>query len=214
MALEYGCSAPYSVLPVDGAFCWLDNLGRIIMSDGRQVTDLSEPIKATLDGIENVSDCWSFRYVEGPYDVMVWVFPSDGRAFAFQKGAGWSQWMGWNEGTQNWAAFIGSSHFYSSLHARNYLGTTTGFVGKLTSGASTDLGTRIKSEVMTGFLGRSSDCKKHCRVVRFSLRRGEERTEEPVTTKVISDFQQMAPTLEDGMGSYTDWRSNATADWD
>jgi len=41
-----------------------------------------------------------------------------------------------------------------------------------------------------------------------------ERTEEPVTTKVISDFQQMAPTLDDSLGSFSDWRTQATADWD
>jgi hypothetical protein len=180
VALEYGCSAPYSILPVDSSFCWLDNLGRIIMSDGRSVTDLSEPIKATLDGIDTVSDCFAFRYIEGPYDVMVWVFPTDGRAFAFQKGAGWSEWLGWNEDTNNWGALPISAHFYSSLHARNYVGTATGYVGKLTSEASTDLGTRINAQVVTGFLGRGTDAKKHCQCVRFSLRRGESRTEEPV----------------------------------
>lgn len=180
VALEYGCSAPYSVLPVDGSFAWLDNVGRIILSDGRSVTDLSEPIKATIDGIETISDCFAFRYVEGPYDVMVWVFPTDGRAFAFQKGAGWSEWLGWNDTASNWAPLIVASHFRSSLHNTNYVGTTTGFVGKLTSDASTDLGTRIKAEVLTGFLGRGSDAKKHCQCVRFSLRRGEIRTDDPV----------------------------------
>lgn len=180
VTLEYGCSAPYSVLNVDNEFAWLDSLGRIIMSDGRQVTDLSAPIKATLDSIETISDCFAFRYVEGPYDCMVWVFPTDGRAFAFQKGAGWSEWLGWNDATNNWSPLVIQSHFYSALHNRNLVGTTTGYVGKLTSSATTDLGTRIHAEVVTGFLGRGTDAKKHCECVRFSLRRGDTISQEPV----------------------------------
>lgn len=39
-----------------------------------------------------------------------------------------------------------------------------------------------------------------------------ERTEEAVTTAVVSDFQRIAPSLDDGM-SYKEWRENATADW-
>lgn len=40
-----------------------------------------------------------------------------------------------------------------------------------------------------------------------------ERTSEPVTTSVVTDFQHVAPTLGE-FQSYADWRSNATADWD
>lgn len=181
VSLEYGCSAPYSVLPVDKDFAWLDSFGRIILSDGRSVTDLSEPIKATLDGIETVSDCFAFRYVQGPYDVMVWVFPTDGRAFAYQKGAGWSQWHGWDDAANNWSRILINAHHYSTISTRNYVGTTDGRVGVLTSAASTDLGSRINAEVLTGFLHRGTDMKKQCEVVRFSLRRGEtQETVEPV----------------------------------
>lgn len=181
VALEYGCSAPYSVLPVDKDFAWLDSLGRIVLSDGRSVTDISEPIKATLDGIETVSDCFSFRYIQGPYDVMVWVFPTDGRAFAFQKGAGWSQWQGWSDAINNWTGIPINAHHYSTISTRNYVGTTDGHVGVLTSAASTDLGGKINAEVLTGFLHRGTDTKKHCECVRFSLRRGDAQSAvEPV----------------------------------
>lgn len=41
-----------------------------------------------------------------------------------------------------------------------------------------------------------------------------ERTDEPVTTSVITDFQRMAPTLDEDHPSYSSWRESATADWD
>lgn len=180
ISLEYGCTAPYSVLTTDKDFAWLDSYGRIVLSDGRSVTDLSEPIKATLDEIQTVTDCFSFRYVEGPYDVMVWVFPTDGRAFAFQKGAGWSEWLGWSDSLANWRRLNIGAHFFSNLDNTNYVGTNDGFVCTLTRDSQTDLGTRIPAEVVTGFLHRGSDAKKKCDCVRISLRRGEATGEAPV----------------------------------
>lgn len=40
-----------------------------------------------------------------------------------------------------------------------------------------------------------------------------ERTAEPVTTVLVPDYQQIAPTLDEH-SSYAEWRANATADWD
>lgn len=41
-----------------------------------------------------------------------------------------------------------------------------------------------------------------------------ERSDEPVTEVQDIDFQHYAPTLDDDRQTFSDWRSNATADWD
>jgi hypothetical protein len=40
-----------------------------------------------------------------------------------------------------------------------------------------------------------------------------ERTTDPVTTVLVPDYQRIAPTLDEH-SSYSEWRANATADWD
>jgi hypothetical protein len=40
-----------------------------------------------------------------------------------------------------------------------------------------------------------------------------DRTDEQVTESPVTDYQRMAPTLDEYV-SYQEWRENATADWD
>lgn len=170
---QYGLGATYSVVAMDGQFGWLDNLRRIVISDARSLTDISAPIKATLDAMPTVSDCYGFRYLQGPFDVLVWVFPTAGRAFAFQKGAGWSEWLGWNDAGANWSPLPITSHFLNYATNQNLVGTSSGFVGVLTTDAKTDLGTRINARVVSGFVNHNTDERKQCQCVRFSFRRGQ-----------------------------------------
>lgn len=169
---EIGCSAPYSVIKANQQFAWLDNLRRFIISDGRSDNDISAPIKGTLDAMGTVSDCFGYRVFNGSIDVLVWTFPTDGRTFAFQKGSGWSEWLGWNDATNNWAPFTVSAHHLAPVSHSDVVGTNAGFLGRFDPSTSTDLGTRINARVETGYLGRQTDARKHCKCVRVSLRRG------------------------------------------
>lgn len=172
-ASQVGLGAAYSVVEMDGQFGWLDNRRRIVIGDGRSLTDISGPIKATLDSLPTVSDCWGFRWLQGPYDVMVWVFPSAGRTFAFQKGSGWGEWHGWNDQAANWAPLGVTAYHLNFLTNQSLVGTSSGFVGVLTTDATTDLGVRISARVVTGFINHGSDTLKQSQCVRVALRRGQ-----------------------------------------
>ncbi len=169
---EYGCGAPYSVIKNDQAFAWLDQFQRFVISDGRSIKVISDPIAKTLDEIDTYTDCYGYRVMTGNVDCLVWTFPSDGRTFVYQVGSGWGQWSGWNPATTGFAPFSVLSHHLRQDTNVNVVGTTDGYVAELTTEALTDLGSPIKAYIETGYVSRGTDQKKHCQCVRFAFRRG------------------------------------------
>ncbi len=174
---EVGCSAAYSVIKIDQEFAWLDHLRRFVISDGRGFSVISDPIKATLSSIADVSDCFGYRVLLNNIDCMVWTFPTDGRTFVFQKGSGWGQWQGWNPAAANWTQFPVLSHFQEPGTGINIVGTTTGRVGQLSMGAFEDIGDfPIVARVATGYIDRGTPMRKACKRVTLKFRRGDAET--------------------------------------
>lgn len=171
VALPVGCLAPHSVIRMDDAFAWFDNQRRFVMCDGRSYDEISGPIAATLDGITTVSDCYGFRLNAEQYDTMVWVFPTDGRSFCYQRGGGWSQWHGWTVGAGH-ALYPVKSHHYYETGGVHLAGLSSGQIAKFDTAAYTDMGTAFKSEALTGFENRGTTAPKQCEVVRFTVKRG------------------------------------------
>lgn len=168
---ELGCGAAYSVIKANQSFAWLDNLRRFVISDGRSETIISDPIKKTLDDITTVSDCYGFRFVQGPVDALVWVFPTDGRTFAFQNGSGWSEWLGMRS-DGSWSGLpVNAAHLTPTNDV--LVGTVDGRVGKLSLDATTDFGSSVSASVETGYINRGSDLRKKTNCVYLSLRRGQ-----------------------------------------
>ncbi len=170
-AKELGCAAPYSIVKVDSNFAWLDHMRRFVMSDGRSSTPMSDPfIQATLNNMTTVSDCFGWRFLHGNTDATIWTFPTDGRTFVFQKGAGWSQWQG---GGSPWSQFPVLSHELRTSNNENVIGTSDGRIGLMRPDTTTDFGETFTASVTTGFQDRGTSRLKACRAVRITLRRGE-----------------------------------------
>lgn len=173
---EYGCAAPYSIIKDDNQFYWLDHQRRFVKSDGRSFTELSESIQRIIDDMDDVSDCFGYRVLLGPFSCMVWTFPSDGRTFCYQEGAGWGQWQGWNG---NWTPFGVTAYWLKDSTSDSIVTTVDGRVGELALEATTDLGAPINAYVMTGYQNRGTDARKHCARVDIVLRRGNATTPGP-----------------------------------
>lgn len=167
---ELGCSAPYSIIKQNQQFSWLDDLRRFVLSDARSEAVISDPIKRDLDNIARVSDCFGYRVTTGPLDAMVWTFPTDGRTFAFQKGSGWSEWLGWNAG--NLAPLAVTASTIAPVSHDVLVGTVDGRIGRFSLDAQDDFGAPIIVRVDSGYINRNTDENKHCRCVRLGLRRG------------------------------------------
>jgi len=202
---EFGLSATYSVVKDDQSFAWLDNRRRFVHSDGRQVNVLSTPdIAKTLQSISDVSDCFGYRVVTGHVDAVVWTFPSDGRSFAYQRGGGWSQWMGYDGNT--WTRLAVNAHVSSVDSNANFVGTTGSRVGQMTVNSNTDLGDAVPAYTTTGFLHRNTNNRKHCRRIRLGLRRGQvsSSTEPFALIKWRDDEGAWSTPLRVGLGASGD----------
>lgn len=167
---ELGCSAPYSIIKQNQQFSWLDDLRRFVLSDARSEGVISDPIKRELDNIGTVSDCFGYRVTTGPLDAMVWTFPTDGRTYAFQKGSGWAEWMGWANG--NLAPLMVTCSTIAPLSHDVLVGTADGRIGRFSLDAQDDFGEPILVRVDSGYINRGTDERKHCRQVIVAIRRG------------------------------------------
>lgn len=170
-AMNYGCAAPHSVISSGDTLYWFSEQREFMQSEGRAAEAMSDPIAATLDAITNVSDCFGLRWNADQFDVLAWVFLSDGRTFAAQKGGGWAQWHGWDDDNGHTLLPI-RSHYYWPEQNLHLVGLANGKIAKLDSAAPDDLGAIIKAEVLTGFINRDTDATKVCEVLRLTFKRG------------------------------------------
>lgn len=171
-AFEWGCAAPYSIVKADGQFFWLDHKRRIVGCDGGNVSTISKSIQGDLNGMTTVDDCFGYRVHQGNTDALVWTFPSDGRTFVFQVGAGWGQWQGWDQGRANWKPFLVTAAHQRLDDAENLVGTSDGRVGQLSQASQTDFGDPVPAYVDSGFQNRGTSGRKACKAVRLTMRRG------------------------------------------
>ncbi len=183
-AVNVGLLAPYSVVSVDGQMAFLERERRFVLADGRQFSDsdiISQPIDATIRALDTVTDTWGFRMKIAPFDAAVWMLPTAGKGFMWQREANrWSEWRGYSDG--NWAEPEITSSVYWPEKNLLLVGLATGQIAKLDTDAYTDLGATLKVQLRTGFVNRSTEDHKHCESVRFVFRRGESAATEPVVT--------------------------------
>ena len=198
-----GCAAAHSVVRIDDAFAWLDNQRQFRLSDGRGDEVISDPIAETLDGIATVSDCYGFRINTGQFDCVVWVFPTDGRSFCWERNGGWSQWHGWSGGFHSLLPI--KAHFYDETNNLHLAGLATGQIVKVDTEANTDLGDTVKAEVLTGFISRETDAVKQCHAIRFTVKRGQASTEPVLRLSWRDDLGRFCQPLNIRLGTSGDY---------
>ncbi len=167
LTLEYGCTAPYGVVRYGRSFAWLDHCRRIQISDGRETTEVGQPIQETLTGLAQASDAFGFRVQLAGTDALLWSFPVDGRTLVYLPGGGWGQW---STGAEK------SRHIANAVTRGGHemlVGTTGGYIGRYSHDAQTDLGEQIVAYVETGAIDRGSRNYKRTRWLRPKMRRGE-----------------------------------------
>jgi hypothetical protein len=168
--LEHGLRERYSLIRMDGAFAWLDDRKRIVLSDGRQVSPISEDIQNDLQQLD-VRGCYGYRVNVGYADCMVWTFPAAGLTLSYQVGGAWAQWA---HGAGVWRPFPVSAHAYNGTV--NLVGMTDGSVGEMSLLGGSDVvgGTSepIRASITTGYQDRGTQGWKHCRMVSLRVKRG------------------------------------------
>lgn len=202
--VEYGCSAPHSVVKVDGAFYWLDHMRRIVMSDGRGFSVVSQNIQADLQSMSEVSDCYGFRICDGIVNVVAFMFPSEGRTFALSlDSGGWSTWMGSPSGGGSFERWKVNAHALDSTTGQSVVGTTDGKVCLLDTSSTLDVDTPIVAQVTTGAIRRGTMGRKRCREVLLAFRRGQTTgsSEPNARLQWRDDAGDWQPGIDVGLGN-------------
>ena len=168
-ARDYGCSAPYSLIRLEDVFSWLDQMRRVVISDGRAFEPISMPVQADLNAMATVEDAYGYRAESG---LMSWRF-EDGRTFVFDIARkSWSLAMGWNTSTSNFQPFGVTSALIRDDSGACLVGTSDGKILLSADGLTDDDGTPITMELVTGFVSRGTMNNKLCKRVRLNFRRG------------------------------------------
>lgn len=206
-----GCSAPHSIVALDESFAWLDDRQQFVLSDGRTMEVISEPIDETLDSVETVSDCWGFRCNLGQFDALVWIFPTDGRGFSYQRGGAWSQWSTWDGNGHG--RFAGTAHYYYPEQGRHLVGLPMETLGYLSLSAQTDYvpdqygstNRLIKADVTTGFVNHGTDTIKFTDELRLTFKRGQASTAPHVKLSWRNDLGDFGEPRRIDLGSTGDY---------
>ncbi len=174
-SLQTGCGAAYSVIELeDGSFAWLDNQRRFVLSNGRGQQVISSPtMDAEIKRLEDIADCWSANVMIGSWDLLLWVFHVEQRAFWFDRGTKkWGEWssLDSNGELQPW---IAQCHYYWNERNVHLVGLADGRIAELTFEAHTDDVYPLAAESETGFQDRGTFVRKLCQRVQLQLRRGE-----------------------------------------
>jgi len=171
-ALTTGCAAPYSVISIDTAYAWLDEKRRFVQSDGRQLTVLSLPLMSrSLEQLTTVTDCWGSRIRIGAYDILLWVFPTEGRAIYYERiSQKWGEWRSWDG--NDWIPWIGQSYVHWPEKNLHLVGLSDGTVGELSMDATTEMGQGVKAVSRTGFIDQGAGVRKLSTLLRLRMRRG------------------------------------------
>lgn len=175
--MNLGLLAPYSLIKMDDMFAFLDRERRFVLTDGRTFSDessvISKTIESVLRGLGTVEDCWGFRLRSDRWDAAVWMFPTEGKGFIWdRRGKDWSEWRGWLP-AGGYAAPTITSAFHWPERNLFLVGLSNGQIGKLDQMATTDLGATIKVELVTGFVDHGSDNWKQNICTNFVFKRGQ-----------------------------------------
>ena len=198
--LEVGILARRSVIRFDKTMAWLDNKKRVRVSslreDGGVVSD--NAIATAIHKLTNPVDCWGFRFTDSGHDLLVWVFPTDGKTFCYDMNANfWSEWRRWNNG--RWQPFAPTSYLHSEALDAHLVGMPDGSIAELSLDAHSDLNDALRWEIVTEFRGGVG--KRHAIEVQWPMRRGE-ATDETAAVDVSwrDDRGAFQPSLSMSLG--------------
>ena len=171
--INVGLSAPYCVVRLDEQFCFLDDKRRLVMSDGRSVTPISDAIQKDLRGLTSVADGWGYREELGQHSKLVFRFPADERTFVYDlKGQRWSERKYYLAPFQaDWPV---GSYVYVPASNQHLVGLTgsSGGVAYLDADTRQDLGRPIVCERITGWSNYGVEGRKRSRRLQVVMRRG------------------------------------------
>lgn len=175
-AMAIGCGAAYSVIRSDEAFAWLDENRRFVRSDARTKHFIGDDINKLIRDFTTVSDCFGFRLRLAYWDLLVWIFPTEGKTYTYDQSAKrWYQWRGWNGVDDFTAIRIAAYAFWATGNMHIVGDSMYENLWTLDAAATSDTGPNlpIVAERITEHLDYGTTTRKRCTKARFFVKRGQ-----------------------------------------
>lgn len=167
--MNIGLAASESVVAVDDMFALLDKHRRFILTDGRSMKELSEPIADILADMDRVEDCWGFRMRFGRWDALVFVFPFEERAFIYDMKL--DRWSEWREHSARLQPVSFSSAYRWPEANLSFVGMNDGSLCLLDGYSTRDLGNEIRAELVSGYETHGATVQKWCKALLLQFKR-------------------------------------------
>lgn len=197
--LNIGCSAAHSIVRFDNSYFMLDDKRRFVQTDGRDFQDKGQAIQRDLRDLGTVSDAFGYREDTDRNGCLVWVFPTEGRTWAYDYNASkWSERATYDGVSAN-AAWPVATHAFWDAQNINIVGASgTAGLYQLNTDVRQDLGGTILAELVTGWQDFGTDYWKRSARVRVVMRRG--------TTPLSATSSQLEVAVEDDAKGWSDFK--------
>lgn len=184
---ESGTRAAYSITNPEGGVNFLDQKRRVIRILGRQIEDLSEPVREEFADYTNVDDCASFFFSYKGSTHVVYVFPSEGKVWSVDlKNKQWTEWRGFNNG---WIRPQLNVLFYVKSQDTTYAADhQTGRVWKLSETVKTEAGGIFKRQRTFSHKDNGAKIRKQANGLKLNVDRS--------VTEYEGTPSQINPTVE------------------
>lgn len=192
--LNIGLLAAYSVVRVDSFYFLLDDKRRIIKTDGRSYENASEAIQRDLQRLMTVSDCYGYRERTDRNDCLVFVFPTERRAWAMDMGSKkWAERGIYDGVSVNGTWDVAAAAYWDALNLNVCARTATLGLSYVDTDTRTDYGSTLLSELVTGWQDFGTANRKRSARLRVVMRRG-------TATLGATGGQLEIATQNDGLG--------------
>lgn len=209
-SIDVGIAAPYAYCRLaETGFVFLDDRRRVVSTDGREITVLSDAIQKSLNDLTTISDCWFYREVRGQHSSLVVRFPSETRTFVYDlKGQKWGERKYYLAPFQS--DFPVSAHVYWPAYNYNLVGSSLSSVGLLRFDETSrqDIGGPLVCERTTGWQDFGTTARKRSTRTQVVMRRGtaaQGATPGALELRVQNDDGPWSPWQQVSVGTPDDY---------
>ena len=173
LTFNRGCGARYSPALYGDTWLWLDNNRTVVKSTVNKIDEVSGQIDRALHSLSSVEDAIGDVMLVNGLALYVLTFPLANRTFVYNiKQNDWTEWGEWNATNGEYLRFRGNSYCYATKWNKHLVGDkTSGNIYSLNRDYHYDVGSTLRSMRRTGFITHGTGNKKHCRELRFRLKR-------------------------------------------
>lgn len=209
-SIQSGVSARDSIIGTkEGAFGWFDDNRRFVFSGGRDLQVLSSPTMAkTAQELSVIDDCWGVNIIIDSWDLLLWTFPTEKRAFYFDRTTNkWGE-VDSSDSRGVSVGFLPRSYCYWPDKKLHLVGLSDGRIAQLSTSATQDDGKQIIARSRTGFVDRGTFNYKTGERVQLQLKRGftaPGSTAPVVEYRYRDDFGDFQPAVRRSLGNAGDY---------